>query len=74
VVFQDRRKTGLLDLEAIEMAVRSAMHQAGAAVLVIEGVYMPSRNGAVKQARIAVRLSPQDTAARRCGSNNSFFT
>jgi hypothetical protein len=33
VVFQDRRKTGRLDLEAIEMAVRSAMHQAGAAAL-----------------------------------------
>jgi hypothetical protein len=33
VVFQDRRKTGRVDLEAIEMAVRSAMHQAGAAAL-----------------------------------------
>jgi hypothetical protein len=33
VVFQDRRKTGRLDLEAIEMAVRSAMHHAGAAAL-----------------------------------------
>lgn len=33
VIFQGRRKTGHLDLEAIEMAVRSAMHQAGAAVL-----------------------------------------
>jgi hypothetical protein len=33
VVFAGRRKTGRLDLEAIEMAVRSAMHQAGAAVL-----------------------------------------
>jgi len=33
VVFRDRRKTGHLDLEAIEMAVRSAMHQAGAAAL-----------------------------------------
>ena len=30
---QRRRKTGRLDLEAIEMAVRSAMHQAGAAAL-----------------------------------------
>jgi hypothetical protein len=29
VIFQDRRKTGHLDLEAIEMAVRSAMHHAG---------------------------------------------
>lgn len=33
MVFQDRRKTGHLDLEAIEMSVRSAMHQAGAAAL-----------------------------------------
>jgi hypothetical protein len=32
-IFTGRRKTGLLDLEAIEMAVRSAMHQAGAAAL-----------------------------------------
>jgi hypothetical protein len=33
VVFQDRRKTGRLDLEATEMAVRSARHGAGAAAL-----------------------------------------
>ena len=33
MIFSDRRKTGRLDLEAIEMAVRSAMHQAGAAAL-----------------------------------------
>ena len=33
VIFQDRRKTGRFDLEAIEGAVRSAMHQAGAAAL-----------------------------------------
>jgi hypothetical protein len=33
VVFSARRKTGRLDLEAIEMAVRSAMHQAGATAL-----------------------------------------
>jgi hypothetical protein len=33
VIFNDRRKTGRLDLEAIEFAVRSAMHQAGAAAL-----------------------------------------
>ena len=30
VVFSARNKTGLVDLEAIEMAVRSAMHHAGA--------------------------------------------
>ena len=33
VIVNARRKTGRLDLEAIEMAVRSAMHQAGAAAL-----------------------------------------
>ena len=33
VIFNGRRKTGRLDLEAIEMAVRSAMHQAGATAL-----------------------------------------
>jgi hypothetical protein len=33
VIFQDRRKTGGLDLEAIEMAVRSALHHAGATAL-----------------------------------------
>ncbi len=33
VIFSARRRTGRLDLEAIEMAVRSAMHQAGAAAL-----------------------------------------
>jgi len=30
VIFSGRRKTGRLDLEAIEMVVRSALHQAGA--------------------------------------------
>lgn len=33
VIFNGRRKTGRLDLEAIEMAVRSAMHHAGALAL-----------------------------------------
>ena len=33
MIFQDRRKTGRLDLEAIEMAVRSALHHAGATAL-----------------------------------------
>ena len=33
VIFQDRRKTGRLDLEATEMAMRSALHRAGAAAL-----------------------------------------
>ena len=33
VIFQGQRKSGRLDLEAIEIAVRSAMHRAGAAAL-----------------------------------------
>jgi hypothetical protein len=33
MIFQERRKTGRFDLEAIEMAVRSAMHHAGATAL-----------------------------------------
>lgn len=33
MVFQARRKTGRVDLEALETAVRSAMHRAGAAAL-----------------------------------------
>jgi len=32
-VFEDRRKSGSLDLEATEMALRSALHRAGAAAL-----------------------------------------
>jgi hypothetical protein len=33
VIFNGRRRTGRLDLEAVEMSVRSALHQAGAAAL-----------------------------------------
>ena len=33
MVFRERRKTGRLDLEATEMALRSALHRAGAAAL-----------------------------------------
>jgi hypothetical protein len=33
VIFNGRHKTGWLDLEAVELAVRSAMHHAGAAAL-----------------------------------------
>jgi hypothetical protein len=33
IIFSGRRKTGRLDLEATEMGVRSAMHQAGATAL-----------------------------------------
>ena len=33
MIFRERRKTGRLDLEAVEMAMRSALHHAGAAAL-----------------------------------------
>jgi hypothetical protein len=33
VVFREQRETGRLDLEAVEMAMRSALHRAGAAAL-----------------------------------------
>jgi len=33
VIFADRRKSGRLDLEAVEMATRAAVHRAGAALL-----------------------------------------
>jgi hypothetical protein len=33
LIFQGRRKSGHLDLEAVEMAVRSALHRAGSAAL-----------------------------------------
>lgn len=33
MIFGERRKTGRLDLESVEMAVRSALHHAGAAAL-----------------------------------------
>ncbi len=33
MIFQERRESGCLDLEAIEMAVRSALHHAGATAL-----------------------------------------
>jgi len=33
VLFQDRRNTGRIDLEATEMAMRAALHRAGAAAL-----------------------------------------
>ena len=33
MIFQERRKTGRFDLEAVEMLIRSAMHQAGASTL-----------------------------------------
>ena len=32
-IFADRHKTGQLDLEAVEMAIRSTVHQTGAAAV-----------------------------------------
>jgi hypothetical protein len=54
VIFQDRRKSGHLDLEAIEMAVRSAMHQAGAAAI-------------TELLHFAVPAADQRTVACPCG-------
>jgi hypothetical protein len=45
VIFADWRKNGTLDLEAVEMATRTAMHRAGAAVLseLLAGSEAPER-------------------------------
>jgi len=40
-IFRDRRKTGSLDLEAVETSIRSAMHQAGASALTQLLKYLP---------------------------------
>ena len=54
MIFNGRRKTGRLDLEAIEMAVRSAMHRAGATAL-------------TELLRFPVPTSDQRTLACACG-------
>jgi len=54
VIFRDQRTSGALDLEAIEMAVRSAMHHAGAAML-------------SELLRFAVPAAGQRTVACACG-------
>ena len=54
IAFGARRKTGRLDLEALEMAVRSAMHQAGAIAL-------------TKLLQFPVPLADQRTVACACG-------
>ena len=56
VIFNGRRKTGALDLEAIEMAVRSAMHQAGAAALT-ELLQFPDTAGGSAQRGLCLRPS-----------------
>jgi hypothetical protein len=52
VIFAGRRKTGRLDLEAIEMAVRSALHHAGAAALT-ELLQFPAPGSDQRQLRCA---------------------
>jgi len=47
VIFAALRKSGRLDLEAVEMATRSAMHQAGAAVL--KELLQKSRNEVARE-------------------------
>jgi hypothetical protein len=64
VIFQDRRKTGRFDLEAIEEAVRSAMHQAGAAAL---GELLPFPAPAADQRRRACSCG-QEAAYRELRS------
>ena len=56
MVFQDRRKTGRLDLEATEMAVRSALHRAGAAALT-QLLQFPAPSG--EQRRVACPCGQQ---------------
>ncbi len=59
VIFTDRRNTGRLDLEAIEMAVRSAMHHAGATVL-------------AELPQFAVPVADQRTIPCPCGHQASY--
>jgi hypothetical protein len=54
VIFRDQRRTGRLDLEAVEMAVRSACHRAGAAAL-------------TEFLRFPAPTAEQRTLACRCG-------
>ena len=56
MVFQDRRKTGRLYLEATEMAVRSALHRAGAAALT-QLLQFPAPSG--EQRRVACPCGQQ---------------
>lgn len=44
-IFQDRRKAGHLDLEAVETVIRSAMHRAGASALTKLLQYDPPDEG-----------------------------
>ena len=59
VIFQGQRKSGRLDLEAIEIAVRSAMHRAGAAAL-SELLHFPAP------------ANPHHTVACPCGQQATY--
>jgi len=59
VIFGDRRKSGRLDLKAVEMVVRSALHQAGAAML-------------SKLLRFPVPKTGQRTVACACGQQAQY--
>jgi len=67
VVFEDRRKTGRLDLEATEMGMRSALHRAGAAALsqLLE-FPAPTRKGARWLALAANQPTTASGAASPC--------
>ncbi|MEO8053459.1 MAG: ISKra4 family transposase [Acidobacteriota bacterium] len=59
MIFRDQRTSGALDLEAIEMAVRSAMHHAGAAML-------------SELLRFPVPAAEQRTVACACGQQAQY--
>jgi hypothetical protein len=57
VIFRDQRQTGRLDLEAVEMAMRSAWHRAGAAALT-ELLRFPAPNADVELDIGNTKISP----------------
>ena len=70
LTFSERGRTGRLDLEAIEMAMRSAMHQAGAAALTellkFDPLILPAQNSGSCPARAATRLIMWSHARKLC--------
>src|SRR5260370_22956748 len=61
LIFRERRHQGRLDLEAVEMAIRSALRQAGAAALSELLKYDP-RNRSSEPARVPVATLPSIVA------------
>ena len=56
LVFQERHKTGKVDPEAVEMAMRAAVHKAGAAALShLRVTILPLRTSAICLAPVAGR-------------------